>query len=97
MTREENMRDDLQATRERQERLRSEVRHRNQKQKEVRDENRHLSGKVAKLQDGVAGALIAMEEGDTERARVLLEHALGLPVLERSPDEAPNAGEDSAL
>jgi predicted nucleic acid-binding Zn-ribbon protein len=97
MTREENMRDDLQATRERQERLRSEVRHLNQKQKELRDENRHLSGKVAKLQDGVAGALIAMEEGDAERARVLLEHALGLPVLERSPDESPNAGEDPAL
>jgi predicted nuclease with TOPRIM domain len=104
MTREENMRDDLRATRERQERLRSEVRHLNQKQKEVRDENRHLqdenrhlSAKVATLQDGVAGALIAMEEGDAERARVLLEHALGLPVLERSPDESRKAGEDSTL
>ena len=73
MTRDENIRDDLRATRERQELLRSEVRHLNQKQKEVRDENRHLSAKVAKLQDGIAGALIAMEEGDTERARVLLE------------------------
>jgi len=77
VTREENIRDDLRSTRERQERLRSEVRHLNQKQKEVRDENRHLSAKVAKLQDGVAGALIAMEEGDAERARVLLEQALG--------------------
>lgn len=97
MTPEENLRDDLRATRERQERLRSEVRHLNQKQKEVRDENRHLSAKVAKLQDGVAGALISMEEGDAERARVLLEQALGLPVLERSPDESRKAGEDSTL
>lgn len=94
MTREENMRADLRATRERQERLRSEVRHLNQRQKELRDENRHLKEKVAKLQDGVAGALIAMEEGDGERARVLLEDALGLPVLERSADELPKAGEE---
>ena len=93
MTREENIRADLRATRERQERLRSEVRHLNQKQKELRDENRHLNAKVAKLQDGVAAALIAMEEGDGERARELLEQALGLPVLERAPDELPKAGE----
>lgn len=94
MTREENVRADLRATRERQERLRSEVRHLNQKQKELRDENRHLKGKVATLQDGVAGALIAMEEGDGERAQILLEQALGLPVLERSADELPKAGEE---
>jgi FtsZ-binding cell division protein ZapB len=88
MSREENVRADLRATRERQERLRSEVRHLNRKQKELREENRHLKGKVATLQDGVAGALIAMGEGDGEQARVLLEEALGLPVLERSADES---------
>ncbi len=94
MTREENLRDDLRATRKRQELLRSEVRHLNQRQKEVRGENRHLNAKVAKLQDGVAGALIAMDEGEAERARVLLEQALGLPVLERSPDESRKSGQD---
>ena len=93
MSAEDRLRADLRATRERQERLRSEVRHLNKVQKHVRDENRHLSAKVATLQDGVAGALIAMEEGDDERARALLEQALGLPVLERSPDELPKAGE----
>jgi predicted nucleic acid-binding Zn-ribbon protein len=75
---EQNLRDDLQATRERQVRLRSEVRYLNQRQKEMRDELAHLNEKLAKLQDGVAGALIAMQEGDGERARVLLEHALGI-------------------
>ena len=62
----------------------------------MRDANRHLSAKVAKLQDGVAGALIAMEEGDGERAIGLLEKALGFPVLERAPEESRKESAESS-
>ena len=76
MSAEDNLRDDLRATRERQVRMRSELRHLNERQEALQAEHRLLSEHALSLEGALEEALVALDDRKLEEAKALLGVAL---------------------
>ena len=76
MSAEDNLRDDLRATRERQVRMRSELRHLNERQEALQAEHRWLGEHALSLEGALEEALVALDDQKPEEAKALLGVAL---------------------
>ena len=88
MSAEDNLRDDLRATRERQVRMRSELRHLNERQEALQAECRSLGEHALLLEGALEEALVALDAQKPEEARALLESSLRRRSTETGMDES---------
>jgi chromosome segregation ATPase len=86
---EDNLRDDLRATRERQVRMRSELRHLNERQEALQAKCRSLGEHALLLEGALEETLVALDAQKPEEARALLGVVLAAAKLRNGDGREP--------